>query len=837
MFTKVHMTPDGPVQVHMLVREKNQLKRIKDNMYMLHACLSTALLNSELQDQLKIFIKLSSLWLIRKCGVQSSHFNTDLLSHLQEETPPELSSIPEFMFENIHHFLLLHDLPPIDRREQRQDILVMDLQADILHLLTVLMLTRWVRNPHLRAKFAKALELLLPKANSREEVYRAAALLQPEFQGSLLQPLAVQVSEGLFRNLPCKRELCTAVYNVFVSMEVAGESLQFDEKFNYRYPLNAVLFYLLKIDDFREEMMVISESTHQAMTESQQPIFLKFINILVNDGIRLLDESLTHLKKIHQCELEMDAPAWVNLPDDTRKQKLGDFKKCTEMSTRFNLLSSDNIRMIEALTRLSCDVFTHPDMVDRMACMLNYFLEKVTGWERREYRVKQKDTVMFKPRSLLQSLARIYSHLAASNDFILAIAKDGRSYHPGLFLQAADTLQKLGVVELGQELTALASRVREAALQEELVTTLTLEAPEEFLDPIMSTMMMEPVLLPSSGKVVDRTTIAKHLLTDQSDPFNRQPLTLASVVPQEELKRKIRMWINTQQRIEPEKTKERMSGGLSEDAMGEENDTTPSMNNPEMGQVEASKNKNTNATATENMVTTAAPPVKAYGVKVLPRIRRDLKQLNKEAPEDMKVAPDENDFTRIHVIITGPEDTPYDGGFFYFTLDCPPNYPEAPPKALIHTTDGGRVRFNPNLYREGKVCLSILGTWSGPGWTSALSLHSVLLSIQSLMNETPIRNEPGYDNMDAQDPKCRAYNEIISHEVVRVAYLGMIKSPPKDMPEELHSWLLERAAKHRPAMLKIVEKYKHLDSQMFDFYENKGVFKWKDMEKELFDME
>ena len=53
----------------------------------------------------------------------------------------------------------------------------------------------------------------------------------------------------------------------------------------------------------------------------------------------------------------------------------------------------------------------------------------------------------------------------------------------------------------------------------------------------------------------------------------------------------------------------------------------------------------------------------------------------------MKIAPDENDFTRIHVIITGPEDTPYDGGFFYFTLDCPPNYPEAPPKALIHKTE------------------------------------------------------------------------------------------------------------------------------------------------------
>ena len=107
--------------------------------------------------------------------------------------------------------------------------------------------------------------------------------------------------------------------------------------------------------------------------------------------------------------------------------------------------------------------------------------------------------------------------------------------------------------------------------------------------------------------------------------------------------------------------------------------------------------------------------------KFLPRIMRDLKQLNKEAPEDMKVAPDENHSTWIHLFITGPENTPYDGGFSYVTLYCPPNYPEAPPKALINTTDGGRVRFNPNLYRK---C-----------GNSAFSLHSILPSIQSLINK------------------------------------------------------------------------------------------------------
>lgn len=38
------------------------------------------------------------------------------------------------------------------------------------------------------------------------------------------------------------------------------------------------------------------------------------------------------------------------------------------------------------------------------------------------------------------------------------------------------------------------------------------DAPEEFLDPIMGTLMRDPVLLPSSKNIVDRAVIARHIL-------------------------------------------------------------------------------------------------------------------------------------------------------------------------------------------------------------------------------------------------------------------------------------------------------------------------------------
>ena len=63
----------------------------------------------------------------------------------------------------------------------------------------------------------------------------------------------------------------------------------------------------------------------------------------------------------------------------------------------------------------------------------------------------------------------------------------------------------------------------------------------------------------------------------------------------------------------------------------------------------------------------------------------------------------------MHVLVTGPFDTPYEGGLFHFFIRFPPNYPFSPPRVKFMTTDDGRVRFNPNLYQNGKVCLSILG--------------------------------------------------------------------------------------------------------------------------------
>ncbi len=72
---------------------------------------------------------------------------------------------------------------------------------------------------------------------------------------------------------------------------------------------------------------------------------------------------------------------------------------------------------------------------------------------------------------------------------------------------------------------------------------------------------------------------------------------------------------------------------------------------------------------------------------------------------------DQNRSDLMKFMIMGAQGTPYANGGFIFDLYLPNEYPNKPPKVNLATTGNGQIRFNPNLYNCGKVCLSLLGTW------------------------------------------------------------------------------------------------------------------------------
>ena len=164
--------------------------------------------------------------------------------------------------------------------------------------------------------------------------------------------------------------------------------------------------------------------------------------------------------------------------------------------------------------------------------------------------------------------------------------------------------------------------------------------------------------------------------------------------------------------------------------------------------------------------------------KPILRIIRDIMEMINEPIDGIEVKLNKDNIFKQTIMIVGPKDTPYFGGFYFFECEFPENYPEKPPKVNMKTIDG-KIRFNPNLYECGKVCLSILGTWSGPSWTNIMTLKTILLSIRSLMSDFPITNEPGFEDTDRTSQKNIDYNCYLIYHNYRLAILDVVLKKKK----------------------------------------------------------
>ena len=186
----------------------------------------------------------------------------------------------------------------------------------------------------------------------------------------------------------------------------------------------------------------------------------------------------------------------------------------------------------------------------------------------------------------------------------------------------------------------------------------------------------------------------------------------------------------------------------------------------------------------------------------------------------------------ISFVIIGPKDTPYHNGIFEFHAYFPDNYPTVVPIVLIKTTNGGIVRFNPNLYACGKVCLSLLGTWSGTGGESWIpdvsSFLQILISIQSLiLVDNPYFNEPGYENTNNTPAGINAsnkYNDNIRLHTIQVAMIMPLKNPlptyenfiinhfklkKEEILATVNTWLNE-SIEHKVLMKQYIDELKEL---------------------------
>ncbi|KAF9377200.1 ubiquitin-conjugating enzyme E2 G1 [Podila verticillata] len=120
-------------------------------------------------------------------------------------------------------------------------------------------------------------------------------------------------------------------------------------------------------------------------------------------------------------------------------------------------------------------------------------------------------------------------------------------------------------------------------------------------------------------------------------------------------------------------------------------------------------------------------------------LQRQLRELNKHPVEGFSAGlVDDKNVFEWEIMIMGPQDTLYEGGFFRAIMTFPKDYPLMPPK-LKFTTD----MYHPNVYPEGEVCISILhppgeDKWgyeqASERWLPVHTVETILVSVISMLS-------------------------------------------------------------------------------------------------------
>ncbi|XP_054281969.1 (E3-independent) E2 ubiquitin-conjugating enzyme UBE2O-like isoform X2 [Macrosteles quadrilineatus] len=195
-------------------------------------------------------------------------------------------------------------------------------------------------------------------------------------------------------------------------------------------------------------------------------------------------------------------------------------------------------------------------------------------------------------------------------------------------------------------------------------------------------------------------------------------------------------------------------------------------------------------------------------------VRNEIKLLRTSLPSGIWVKGFEDRMDLYSVMIRGPEKTPYEDGLFFFDFQLSADYPKAPP--LCHYVSYCSDRLNPNLYEDGKVCVSLLGTWSGKGtevWSVISNLLQVIVSIQGLiLVSEPYFNEAGYEKQKGSQQgreNSRMYNEMVALKLVQ-SMSKLILHPPPVFRQEVFDHFNSNAHKlcnRLESWLEISEKY------------------------------
>lgn len=484
---------------------ENAVKKYKDAIERAHCTILATqgvLLDETTEGRAMQFMRYVIVWLLRI--VSPGYPQQKLKLPLPEEQPEAFKFLPEYFLEDVvdNFKFITHMMPNVITSTQCEELITI--------CITFLRSSSYIKNPYLKSGLITILYYgTLPYYTKSKGVFGDLLFAWPFATDNLLH----------------------ALLQFYIECESTGAHTQFYDKFNIRLEIFQVIKCIWGNPVYREHLA--REASHNLN------FFVRFVNLLLNDVTFVLDESFTAFTSINNLTKELRDPS--HLDENQRKEKEELLESSKQKAKSYMSLTNETVAMLKLFTEALSDSFTMPEIVQRLADMLDYNLDALVGPKQSNLKLENPQEYGFNAKSMLAEIVDIYLNLKEKDSFLMAVARDGRSYKPENFNKAGNIMRRFALkseeeIAKWEALAAKVQAFKDADDEEEADLG---EVPDEFLDPLLFEIMADPVILPKSRMTIDRSTIQSHLLSDPHDPFNRSPLQIEDVIPNSELKDKI----------------------------------------------------------------------------------------------------------------------------------------------------------------------------------------------------------------------------------------------------------------------------------------------------------
>eukprot|EP00054_Salpingoeca_dolichothecata_P023244 m.154283 g.154283 ORF g.154283 m.154283 type:complete len:1056 (-) comp24623_c0_seq9:11-3178(-) len=536
---------------------------------------------------------------------------------------------------------------------------------------------------------------------------------------------SARMLEILFANPPAQEKLAQGLLQLYVDVGYVEGALEVFDKNSARYRIALIIQEMWASQPFRQAMFKEAKNKDK---------WHGYVKAMLSDAIFLFNDGLSRVSDVRGMQLQMaDKQAWNAKPAGERmegERYMAQIERTARSFLRFGRGSVELLRFLSSDPAMR-ELLVKDNLNVRVAQTLINFLTKLCGDRIKELKVQNPEKYGWDPKMLLRDVGSVCANFCLDENFLPVFVQAAED--PTIFARANHILtNKCGA---GHDILKAFSDILTVIGQ-------TNEKPNE---------------APSSST---------------------GELALASEDDQKD--------------VDLSECKEEYFKALLPLVYGEHDFSD------QAGDEEDEEDDDENRTYSRHHF--ASNIAKSSG-SVRQKVTRLLQENSSLAPNlesntcSLPLAPEASVFMRCDeermdvckVLISGPIGTPYFGGLYEFHLYVPDAYPEVPPLFNLETTGNNQVRFNPNLYSCGKVCLSLLGTWHGGaktgGWDKGNStLLQVFVSVQSLiMVPEPYGNEPGYESQLGTPQGIRAsqrYSDERRVASIKLAMVEQLRNPP-----------------------------------------------------------